>query len=220
MMKVGILTIGQSPRVDVTPAISRILGNEVEVIEQGGLDRLSEDNLLSIKPSEDETVYISKLRNGKSVKIGKTKLLPLLQEELIDLEQKVDIVIMLCTGDFPTLKTTKPILFPDKLLSNILEAVLKKNETLGIIIPLEEQRLTLIEKWKEITPTIEVEVASPYDATSDVEGAAKRLKEKGATTIVLDCMGYNEQHKNQAKKSGLPIILSSYMTARIAQEWI
>lgn len=34
-MKVGILTIGQSPRVDVIPEIRDVLGPDVEIVEKG-----------------------------------------------------------------------------------------------------------------------------------------------------------------------------------------
>src|SRR5690625_7930069 len=112
MIKIGILTIGQSPRDDVTPTMKRIFGEEIKVIERGGLDRFTEDQLHIIAPKSSEPTYISRLRNGKSIKISKKKLLPLLQQELHQLEKEVDVTIMLCTGDFPTLKTKKPIIFP------------------------------------------------------------------------------------------------------------
>src|SRR5699024_6583990 len=189
---VGILTIGQSPRTDVTPSIQKILGKEITIIEAGGLDSVKDENMSSISPEKSDITYISKLRNGSSVKIGKSKLLPLLQEELERLEEKSSAVIMLCTGDFPSIQSRNPIIYPDKVLNNTVNAVLDSG-VLGLIIPLEEQRHTLAEKWGNDELQIKAEVASPYEE-SDVEGAARRLKEQGASLIVLDCMGYNELH--------------------------
>ncbi len=40
---VGMATIGQTPRIDVVPAIERILGSGVEAIEAGALDALLAD---------------------------------------------------------------------------------------------------------------------------------------------------------------------------------
>ena len=220
MSKVGILTIGQSPRKDATPSIRRILGDDVEIVERGALDRITPDKLHEISPDGTEKTYISKLRNGDSVKIGKTKLLPLLQEELTQLERDVDVVLMLCTGEFPTLKATKPILYPDKILHHFTQAILPQGSPLGLIIPLEEQRDFLKEKWGDSGFTLEVEVASPYEE-SDFDGAARRLKEKGVSMIVLDCMGYNDEQKQQVKKiSELPVMLSRTLAARIAKEYI
>ncbi|MTW86257.1 AroM family protein [Virgibacillus dakarensis] len=216
---VGIITIGQSPRTDVTPSIQSILGSEVVIKESGGLDGIAEENMHEISPSDSDTTYISRLRNGRAVKIGKSKLLPLLQNELSQLEEVVDVVIMLCTGDFPTLRTNKPILYPDRVLNHTIKAIMPSG-SLGLIIPLEEQRHSLVQKWKDQDLEPLVEVASPYE-TSDVAGAARSLKERGADIVVLDCMGYNEMHKqNAVKGSGLPVILPRTLIARIAKEYV
>ena len=39
--RIGIVTIGQSPRTDVVPEIQAHLGDHVEVLEHGALDGLS-----------------------------------------------------------------------------------------------------------------------------------------------------------------------------------
>ncbi|TWT03642.1 AroM family protein [Planomicrobium sp. CPCC 101079] len=216
---VGVLTIGQSPRVDVTPSIQHILGDGVTIIEAGGLDHVAIEEMASISPDASDITYISRLRNGSSVKIGKSKLLPLLQKELQELEEKTSAVIMLCTGDFPTIQSRKPIIYPDKVLNSTVGAIMEKG-TLGLIIPLEEQRNTLVKKWANDKLDLKVEVASPYEE-SDVFGAARRLRAQGASLIVMDCMGYNEAHKKDAVEgSGLPVILPRTLTARIVAEYI
>jgi protein AroM len=216
---VGVLTIGQSPRTDVTPSIETILGNSVSIVESGGLDSLTHETVHSVEPDEFDTTYISRMRDGKSVKMGKSKLLPLLQAELSALEETVDIVLMLCTGDFPTLQTKKPIVYPDKVLNHIVSALLPSG-SLGLIIPLEEQRETLLTKWQQDELQIFAEVASPYEE-SDIAGAALALREQGADLIVLDCMGYNEQHKSEAVKgSGLPVLLPRTLVSRVIAEYI
>jgi len=216
---VGVLTIGQSPRTDITPSIQAIMGPEITIVERGALDSLKEENLPQITPDNHDTTYISRLRNGKSVKIGKRKLLPLLQAELIELEKESSVVLMLCTGDFPTLETTKTIIYPDRILNQTVTALLPKG-SLGLIIPLEEQRETLVAKWEQKDLKIVVEVASPYEE-SDIRKASYALKEQGANIIVLDCMGYNERHKTDAVKgSGLPVLLPRTLVARIIAEYI
>ncbi|MCK1993561.1 AroM family protein [Peribacillus muralis] len=216
---IGLLTIGQSPRVDFTPSIQHILGDTVDIVEAGGLDRIGNDDFHSITPDKDEITYISKLINGQSIKIGKSKLLPLLQEELNKLEEQVSAVIMLCTGDFPSIISNKPLIYPDKILSHTVQAILPKGK-LGIVIPLEEQRNTLTQKWKSTGVKFCVEVASPYE-DSDIKGAAQKLKNQGVELIVLDCMGYNETHKRDAMDgSGLPVLLPLTLTARIVAEYV
>lgn len=44
-MKIGAVTIGQSPRVDVTPDIMPIFGAQAELIQVGALDGLSKEEI-------------------------------------------------------------------------------------------------------------------------------------------------------------------------------
>lgn len=216
-LKIGVLTIGQSPRTDVTPTIKSILGTNIDIVEAGALDRLREDELRTMLPEASDVTYISKLRNGQSTKIGKSKLLPLLQEELTTLEEQVSVVIMLCTGDFPSLRARKPILYPDKILKHTIIGI-NPAEKIGIIVPLEEQRTSLVSKWEGLN--VIAEAASPYE-DSDISGAAQRLQEKGATILILDCIGYQERHKRDAiQATGLPVFLPQTLVARIAAEYV
>jgi protein AroM len=213
--KIGLITIGQSPRSDMTPEMKALLGPTTSFVEAGALDDLSESKIAMLEPDDGETTYISRLRNGKSVKLSKARLLPYLQHQLNKVEKEASSSIVVCTGSFPTLTHTKPLLFPDQILKHVVQSVLG-NGTLGLIVPLEEQKTQLIEKWGDI-PVIVV-AASPYE-DADFEGPAKELKEKGATVYVLDCMGYTEEHKQKVKSvTGLPTILSRSIVARIAAE--
>jgi len=220
MSKLGLLTIGQSPRRDITPTFEDILGDSVDIVESGALDSLTEPELKKIHTTKNETTYVSKLKNGESTKISKKKLLPLLQKELDRLEQKVELTIMLCTGNFPSITSTKPILYPDDILVHNISAILK-NGKLGLLIPLKEQRESLLKKWERTNLSIVIEDASPYDDKVDIKKPAAKLKREGATMIVLDCMGYNLEHKTEVQKStNLPTILSRSLTANIAKEYL
>lgn len=53
-MKIGAVTIGQSPRVDVTPDIMPIFGEQVELIQAGALDGLSREEIERMAPKEDD----------------------------------------------------------------------------------------------------------------------------------------------------------------------
>ena len=58
----------------------------------------------------------------------------------------------------------------------------------------------MAEKWQPLGVPIAFASASPY-FDSDVEGAAISLVQRGARTIVLDCIGYTAEHAARAKKS-------------------
>ncbi|CAD2072277.1 AroM family protein [Phocicoccus pinnipedialis] len=148
-MKLGLLTIGQPPRNDIVSTFESVLSDDIELIQKGALDSLSEEELDEVRATDEEVTYVSKLRNGQSIKISEDKLVPLLKKELKDLEKQVDMVVMLCTGDFPMLNYNKPIIYPDKVLTNMVDA-LNFNQKMGLLIPLEEQREKITEKWNRI----------------------------------------------------------------------
>ncbi|GAF11305.1 AroM protein [Bacillus sp. JCM 19045] len=215
MRTIGLLTIGQSPRIDMTPEMERYLEDELAFVEAGALDSLSQTEIDALQPEEQETTYISRLRNGSSAVLSKEKMLPYLQSELTKLEEKAASTIVVCTGSFPSLVYQKPVLFPDKLLVHVVEATIGQG-TLGTIIPLEEQREQLIQKWNG--RTVQTAVANPY-TDENVESAATELAKKGVSLIVLDCMGYTKAHKERVQKQvDVPVILARSIVARIAAE--
>lgn len=215
--KIGLITIGQSPRSDMTPEMQPLLGPSTVFVEAGALDDLSEEEIAKLAPEKDDTTYISRLRNGKSVKLSKAKLLPHLQQKILEVEEQVSSSIVVCTGSFPTITHSKPLLFPDQILKGTVEAVIGGG-TMGLIVPLEEQKSQLLEKWGD-TPIVAA-ASTPYEEVN-IEGAAKELKEKRATLLVLDCMGYTEEHKRRVKAAtNLPVILSRSIVARVAAEMV
>lgn len=216
-LKIGVLTIGQSPRPDITPTIQTIIGPHIDIVEAGALDPLSEEELYTIQPQASEATYLSRLRNGQSIQISKAKLIPLLEDALKNLEKQVSVMIMLCTGDFPSLVSTKPVIYPDKLLKHMMIGM-NPTAKIGLIVPLDNQKTSLLNKWGQLD--VIAEAASPYE-DSDIRGAAQKLHEKGATILVLDCIGYQEQHKREAfEATGLPVILPQTLIARIAAEYV
>ena len=50
MKKIGAITVGQSPRVDLIPEIQPILGDSVEIIQAGALDGLSKEEISKFGP--------------------------------------------------------------------------------------------------------------------------------------------------------------------------
>lgn len=214
---IGLITIGQSPRSDMTHEMQPLLGSGVVFDEIGALDDLSEKDISELSPEQGELTYVSRLRNGKSAKLSKVKLEPYLQKKVQEIEQRVSSSILVCTGSFPTIVHEKPILFPDQVLKNVVKSVIGDGK-LGLMIPLEEQRDQLTKKW-EGTP-LEVAVSSPYEG-ADFESVGNELLKKGVTLIVLDCMGYTEEQKRRVKSStGLPVILSRSIVSRVAAELV
>lgn len=74
-MKIGAVTIGQSPRTDVMADMKAILGEEVEVLEAGALDGISMEEIKQMEPAKGDYVLVSRLQNGEFAKFGESFIL-------------------------------------------------------------------------------------------------------------------------------------------------
>lgn len=50
-MKIGAITIGQAPRTDVTADILRIFDDSLELVQAGGLDGLTKEEIAEFAPA-------------------------------------------------------------------------------------------------------------------------------------------------------------------------
>ena len=102
MTKIGAITVGQSPRVDVIPEMEPILGDSFEILQMGGLDGLSKEEIAAFKPRENDHILVSRLTDGSSVTFGESHILPRLQDCIHKLEENgASLILFLCTGEFP-----------------------------------------------------------------------------------------------------------------------
>ena len=64
MFKLGAITVGQSPRTDVTDDIMGIFQGKVEILERGALDGLTVEDIDKLAPDAGEYVLVSRMRDG------------------------------------------------------------------------------------------------------------------------------------------------------------
>ncbi len=94
-MKIGAVTIGQSPRDDIIPEIREVLGPEVEIVERGALDGLSLKEVNDFYPGPRSPILITRMKDGTEVKVTKKHILTRLKKCILDLEGKgVEISIL------------------------------------------------------------------------------------------------------------------------------
>ena len=220
--KIGALTIGQAPRVDVTGDLGHLFGPHVELIEAGALDGLTRAEIDTFAPGPDDYVLISRLTDGSSAVFADRYVLPLLQQRIHALEQQgVSMILFFCTGDFPDDFTAGvPLIFPYKILNGLVPA-LTSNGHIAVLTPKPEQVAQAENKWKHYVRQVTVVPASPYGDIAEVEAAAHRLKGCGADLVVMDCIGYNVAMKRMvADITGINVLLSRTILARVAAELI
>ena len=148
------------------------------------------------------------------------KIPPLLQKAVDSVVGSgAEMVVVLCTGSFPTLQCPVPFLFPGRLLRGFVKGVLPPEGTLGVVVPLSEQAATARESWNPITPHVHAASLSPYlDSAAGVEECQTL---EGCDVIVMDCLGYAIRHKEMLKGLlNIPVILARTVVARAIQELI
>lgn len=169
-------------------------------VEAGALDDLSYEEITSsLHPEPGDTVYVSRLRDGREVKISREKIIPLLQRRIKQLETEVSIIAILCSGEFPKFKSKVPLLFPEKLLKAFVASIVGQSDRLGVIIPLREQINYAKNKWRKFSKNLEVTHISPY-SSGDEEFKKVAEELKNVDFIVLDCIGYSLHHNKIIKE--------------------
>ena len=221
-MKIGILTIGQSPRVDIIPELKKAIGFEVEIEEKGALDELTWEEVKDLYPGPDDYILVTRMRDGREIKIAERHIIQRISKCIADLEKKeVDFIILLCTGEFPDIISKKPILKPNKLLENVIRGILQEG-VMAVIVPSLDQIPLMEKKWKKTNLKIIVEAISPYTGTrEEIEKIAKKIEEKDVDLIVLDCLGFNRGVKTIFRKiTKTPVLLPRTLFARVVGELI
>lgn len=195
-MKIGAVTIGQSPRDDIIPEIREVLGPEVEIVESGALDGLSLKEVNDFYPGPPNPILITRMKDGTEVKIAKKHILTRLKNCILELESKgVEISILLCTEDFPEIESKKILLRPDRILQSMVKAILKKGK-LGVIIPSLDQIQATKKKWDSTGFSAVVGAISPYTGTEkEIIETANKFKNLKVDLIILDCIGFNRMTK-------------------------
>ncbi|WP_323173514.1 AroM family protein [Natrialba sp. PRR66] len=213
----GLVTIGQAPRTDVTPDIRSHLPDDVEVVEVGALDRFNSTEAIEAKagPTDDEPVYVTRLRSGDSVTIDREATHKLTQERVREIEADVDTIGLLCTGSFPDLSASVPVLEPSELLHAWATGIVSAATTVGVLIPKPEQFSQTHEKWGT---DIEAAVGSPYDGLDAVVTGAIELGTE-PDLVVLDCIGYTPEMKREvARRTDASVLLARSVLRKTATE--
>jgi protein AroM len=220
----GTITIGQAPRTDITPILQAALPPGVRALHSGVLDGLSSEDITArFAPRPGRPLLVTRLLDGKSVILDKAAVQTVLAAKIAELEASgCAVILILCTGEFHGLVTQRAWLVePDRIVPPAA-AALAGDRQVGIIVPLAEQATSEAGKFSMLAKTPFCEAASPYDdGLQAVESAALTLRQRGAQMLLMDCMGFVEEHRAAARRaSGLPTVLSNALIAKLVAELV
>jgi protein AroM len=220
LKKIGMITIGQSPRVDIVPEMQEILGTDVEILEAGALDGLTLEEVKRFFPKRGDYILCTRMSDGAEVVVAKRFVLPRVQQCIDLLTAKgAEILLFLCTGKFPQFSSKRLFIESQKILDHFILALHQENGRMGLLIPLTDQIMQAGKKYHRLKGKIIIKAASPYALKDEVSPAAKELKKADPHVIVMHCMGYTQTMKKRVMEiTGKPTILARSLVARTLKE--
>jgi len=214
----GLVTIGQSPRDDV---VASMLGSPPpgSLVESGALDLLDPHKIAALAPRPDEHPLVTRLRDGSEVVIAKQRLMPHLRDAVNRLEARgCKTICVLCTGEFPRLSQSALVVYPDRLMFHVMEALLPEG-VLGVLMPHPGQHGSMVSKWTSATRSTVTAIASPYSAADQITGEVRQLVDAGAQAVVLDCMGFDRRMLSDARSAtNVPVLLANGVVGSVLRE--
>jgi protein AroM len=218
---VGLVTIGQSPRTDVVPDMAAILGPGVEIREAGALDGLARAEIERLAPTGDDEILVTRLNDGASVFLGKPKIVGLVEQRIAALERDgASLTALLCTGAFPRLRATRPLIQPQPVLLGVLRG-LSWPGRLGVLTPSVPHVPQTEARWRRDGFDPIVAPLSPYEEedAAALRRAAEAMRAGGAGLVVMDCMGFRRKTRVELRGlTGVPVLLANLLVARVIAE--
>lgn len=216
---VGVIVIGQSPRMKAEAELRRVLGPEVGIDLRGALDGLSRAEIDKIKPADGHDTLFTELPSGEGVVISKQVVTERTQAHIDDFAARgVDTTLMFCTGKFKGLRANGPVVFPSAVLSGIVGGLMPEGR-LGVFVPLPEQAAELGAKWERNGVAVHIEPLLPIAESAAAHAAADRMAAWGPDLVVMDCMGYSSAMKDVVRSAvGPRVVLAVSAAARSVQE--
>src|SRR5690606_10045930 len=114
--------------------IEKFFPKETQFIQRGVLDGITEERILQLQPETGQTTLVSRMKNGDSVKMGKEKILPIIQN-IIDSfnNENLNLIIIACTGEFKPFHSEIPVIYPDYLANHAVQGLFREKGTIGVI---------------------------------------------------------------------------------------
>ena len=219
MPVISMLTIGQTPRPDISGDLRQLLPPEWELREYGALDGLTRAEAEGVCGYEGkgELLVTRMAGDSRQIELSAEKVFARLQTCITLAETEgADLHLMACTGNFPVYTHGKTILYPGVCQR---QAALAQGKPVGVLIPNQAQRQQIEGWWADCgAPQVLMAVADPFGADAAVTAAVEQLKQRGAGLICLDCFGYTLAHKAAAEACGLPAVLPREVLCQLAKE--
>lgn len=220
MKRIGMVTIGQSPRVDIVPEMKEILGGRIGILEAGALDGLTLGQVKAFAPRKGDYILCTRLTDGTEVVVARRFIVPRVQQ-CIDLlmSKGAEAILFICTGKFPEFSCRGLFLEAQRMVDHFIMALDGAHGRMGLLVPLDDQIGQARRIYSRLQAKVVIQAASPYGPADRLLQAAEDLKKQNPQVIVMHCMGYTRAMKEQVREiTGKPTILARSLVARMVKE--
>lgn len=223
-IRVGLITIGQSPRDDVVPDMMAQIKADVEPVQRGAIDDLTLDEVRELAPQGDEPWFVSRMRDGTEVQLARRELIPRMQARVDELtELGVDLIVPLCSADWSALNSRVPFINPGRALSVINEALVRPDGRLGVVLPTEGQALRAQRRYATDGKQVITTFAQPYTTEDEqleqCRQAGELLARGDVDLIYMSCMGHTQKMRSVVREtSGRPTVTANGMLAALMSQ--
>ena len=224
-MKLGLATIGQTPRSDLVPTIRDHVGDSVEIDERGFLDGKTDMEISALGPKRNGPHLVTRLRDGSEVSLAREGIVEEMQKvaNVLD-EEGADVIVVLCGHDWSKVKTRALIVNPGVVFPSIVSS-LAKGRKLGIIKPSPSQEAHAVKQMNDYgVENCAATSASPYTGESRLEAvrqAARKLRGENVDLVWMSCVGMDEEMRTIVlEEIGRPVLLARSVISKIIAETV
>jgi protein AroM len=222
MNRIGMATIGQSPRDDLVPHMQELFRQPVEIVQIGALDDLTTAQIAAYGPDADEVGIVARLRDGSSVLLSHAKIMPRMQSIVDDMNvQGCRFVVILCGADWKDIRSDCLVVNPGRLFPALITA-LAGGRRLGVIKPSAGQVESERARYAGLGIEAIVTSASPYTGAARLDAvrtAAQTLHAANVDLVWMTCVGMDDAMRRIVEtETGKPVILARTILARVVDE--
>ncbi|MAZ04481.1 MAG: hypothetical protein CMN56_15210 [Sneathiella sp.] len=186
--RLALVTIGQAPRVDITPDMMQGLDAEYDITEFGALDGLTKEEVATLAPKGGEECLVSRMTDGSEVVCSAAEIEKRLEHVFAKIDpEKFDAILMLCSGKLEAAVHSLPVFSPYDSLSAEIDERRAAKDVVGVISPHADQ-IGKMQAHFTAEDEARFASASPY-AVDEFARAGEKLKE--TDVIIMNCMGFD-----------------------------
>ncbi len=217
----AILTIGIVPLQEVLPLLTEYI-DEKNISHHSLLGNLSRERVMAeYAPQAGEETILTLLNDNQLAQVSRRKIERDLQSvvEVLD-NQGYDVILLMSTAAIRGMTVRNTIfLEPLRILPPLVSSIVEGHQV-GVIVPVEELLEAQAQKWQILQKPPLFSLGAPvHDSEQKIIEAGKELLANGADVIMLDCLGFNQRHRDLLQKQlDVPVLLSNVLIARLAAE--